>query len=283
MDAIDIALEGLIDYAGLYPPAGLDMPAAVGNYLAYARQKHAPALGRFIVDLSRLDALREAAGDDLGRMRLSVIAAPHSDLDRIVQHRDEGFRIESVEIKCDQPLTMARTCEHLPANMECYFEIPLQSGCSGAIDALASVGARAKLRMGGVVAEAFPTAAQVVDRLCLLADRRVPFKATAGLHHPLRSRHSLTYAPESPTGTMHGFMNLLCAAALLHFGGEVHEAISMLEEEDPGAFRITPDYLSAHGHQWNAQELREVRQFFTGFGSCSFTEPMRDLEALGWL
>jgi len=73
MTAVETLLTGLIDYAGLYPPAGLDMRTAVRNYLSYQDGPHAFALGRFIVDIARADELHEAAGDALGAMPLSAI------------------------------------------------------------------------------------------------------------------------------------------------------------------------------------------------------------------
>lgn len=283
MTAIEAALTDLIDYAGLYPPAGLDMGAAVRNYLDYLGHEHAWVLGRFIVDLTRLEELREAAGDRLGEMRLSVLAPADADLHVITQHRSNGFRIESLEIKCDEPLRIARICENMPPEVECYFEIPIRAHCSGAIDAMAAVNVRAKLRMGGVVPDAFPAPSDVAHRLHLLTDRKVAFKATAGLHHPLRSTHRLTYAGESPRASMHGFVNLLCAAVLLQFGGSEDEAVHVLEEEDAAAFHVDENSVVVRGHKWSSAQLREVRQCFTGFGSCSFVEPLHDLEALGWL
>lgn len=284
MNLKEAALTGLIDYAGLYPPAALDMQTAVRNYLEWRKQDRSWFLGRFIVDFERLHELRAAAGGDaLPAMQLSVIAPTSLDPALIEQRTGEGFRIECVEMKCDEPLTITRLREGLPSGVECYFEIPIRQAGTCAVDAIAAAGARAKLRMGGVVAEAFPAPGDVVEKLMLLADRRVPFKATAGLHHALRSRHRLTYAPDSPSGTMHGFINLLCAAAVIHFCGSREEAQALLDERDPSAFRATPDCIAAHTRSWNAHQLRQVRQFFTSFGSCSFTEPLHDLEALGWL
>jgi hypothetical protein len=282
MNAIDAALSELIDYAGLYPPAALDMRAALHNYLSYRKGNHAGMLGRFIVDLARLDELREAAGESVADLRLSVIAAPDADFNAIAKHRSAGLRIESVEIKCDAPLKIARICEQLPPGVTCYLEIPIAQACTSTLDAIAAVGHHAKLRMGGIVPEAVPEAAQVAERLHLLADRDVAFKATAGLHHPFRSQHRLTYAADSPSGMMHGFVNLLCAAAAVLFGRATRDVQRILEEQDPAAFQVTTEAIGVHGCRWTAEQLREVRQFFTGFGSCSFTEPIHDLEALGW-
>jgi hypothetical protein len=283
MTAIEAALTGLIDYAGLYPPASLDMRTAVRNYLDYLGHGHAWVLGRFVVDLTRLDELRAEAGERVGEMRLSVLAAVDADLNAVAQYRSSGLRIEAVETKCDEPLRIARICERMPSDVECYFEVPIRANCSGAIDAMAAVNVRAKLRMGGVAPEAFPDSADVAHRLQLLVDRKVAFKATAGLHHPLRSTHPVTCAADSPRALMHGFVNLLCTAALLHFGGSEGEAARMLEEQDAGAFHIDADSIAVRDHKWSSGQLHEVRQCFTGFGSCSFVEPLLDLEALGWL
>jgi hypothetical protein len=283
MSAIETLLAGLIDYAGLYPPSGLDMREAVRNYLDYRTGEHAFALGRFIVDIARIDELREAAASSLSLIHLSVIvnanAAPH-EIESISQ---SGQAIESFEIKCSEPLAICSISEQLPLGTDRYFEIPIQPLCSGAVDAIASIGAQAKLRMGGIVAEAFPQSGDVVDWLQLAADRRIAFKATAGLHHPVRARYRLTYAPESPCATMHGFINFFCAAAFIHFGAGEY-ATEVLDEEDPYAFRVTPHAIAWRAHQWTTVQVRTIRrEFFTSYGSCSFVEPLQDLEALGWL
>lgn len=284
MTAIEAALSGLIDYAGLYPPAALDMSAAVRSYLEYRESRRAFILGRFIVNIARLDEMRQAAGNAFRSMRLSVIAAPDTDPQLIARHVGDGFRIESVEIKCDEPAGAMRITEHLPPTIERYFEIPVSASASEWIDALASIPARAKLRMGGVVDEAFPSANAVALMLSALAGEQLPFKATAGLHHPIRSRHPFTYAAASASGTMHGFLNVLFAAALLYSGGEAGEALRTLEEEDAGAWRVTPNTIGCRAFEWTADQLHHVRRrFFLSFGSCSFVEPVRDLEAMGWL
>ncbi len=283
MSAIETLLAGLIDYAGLYPPAGLDMRTAVRNYLEYRSGKHAFALGRFIVDVARLDEMREAASESFSAIRISAIVPASASAEEIEGILSTSLEIQSVEIKCLEPLSICRISEILPRRLEQYFEIPIRSGCSGAVDALATIGARAKLRMGGLVPEAFPPPDDVVECLRIASDRQVPFKATAGLHHPIRSRHHLTYASDSPIGAMHGFINLFCAAAFLYWG-DTQCARKVLEEEDPGAFRIAPNAIAWRSHQWTTDQVRTIRQqFFTSYGSCSFTEPLQDLEALGWL
>ena len=283
MNARNDLLHGLIDYAGLYPPAALDMHTAVRNYLDYCAGPRASALGRYIVDLVRLKELRADAADRLQSMRLSVIVAPGADF-RALGRVAAELPIESVEIKCDEPLTITGICYQLPEHVERYFEVSLASTCTSSIDALASVDARAKIRMGGIVVEAFPSSEDVVRTLHTLADRRVPFKATAGLHHPIRSLHPLTYAADAPRGTMHGFVNFFCAAAAIYFGESTMIAQTILEEQDSHAFHFAADAIGWRSFRWSADQVNTIRQeFFISYGSCSFTEPMQDLEALGWL
>lgn len=283
MSPIETLLAGLIDYAGLYPPASLEMRTAVRNYLDYRSGKHAFALGRFIVDASRLDELSECANGVISDMALSVVASANAPTKAIEEALNRGLPIQSIELKSSEPAVIEDFSKRLPAHLERYFEFPIQSLYSGVIGAIATAGERAKLRMGGITPDAFPPPAHVVDWLRVVADRRIPFKATAGLHHPIRSRHRLTNEPEGLSAIMHGFMNLFCAAALV-FNGEATLAGSVLEEDFPQAFRSLPDRLAWLAHEWTAPQIRTVRQrFFTSFGSCSFVEPMQDLEALGWL
>lgn len=282
--AIDNLLVGLIDYAGLYPPAALDMRSAVRNYLSYVRSKHSSMLGRFVVDVNRLPELWEIAGDSIHDLTLSVVASPTMKWADLPHFLDDDLPIESIEIKTHQPSEIEQIDKLIPAGIITYFEVPLSSTEPETLDAIASTGARAKLRTGGVVAEAFPPSAAIAKMLKTFTDRRLPFKATAGLHHPIRSSHPFTYAPNGPAGTMHGFLNLFLAATLLYFGGNVDEAEQLLDEENPATFSISSDAIAWRSFHWSADQLRTVREEFAiSFGSCSFEEPIRDLEALGWL
>src|SRR5689334_18488590 len=52
-ETLRILLDRLIDYAGLFPPAALDMTAATRNYAAYREGEYAWILGRFVVPAAR--------------------------------------------------------------------------------------------------------------------------------------------------------------------------------------------------------------------------------------
>jgi hypothetical protein len=280
--AIDTLLPELIDYAGLYPPASLNLRSAVENYREYRHGKHASALGRFIVDLNKMDELT-VAGGELCDLKLSVIVAQPTDADRLWRLVEEGMPIEAVEFKAAIPEHIEQMARLVPSNLETYVEVHMESMQPDLLKAISAAGARVKLRMGGVVAAAFPSTAAVARALEAILKTGLAFKATAGLHHPIRSRHPLTYAHDSPSAVMHGFVNLIAAVALLHCGGDVAKAERVLDEQGPTAWSLTPEALVWREHRWGAVDLCETRKTFVSFGSCSFEEPIRDLEMLGWL
>jgi hypothetical protein len=231
-----------------------------------------------------LNELHAAACEDIRDFRLSVIARPDSDWREVSFLLEKGVPIEAVEVRAVTIEDIERVFWNVPRSLEKYLEVAACDPRRTLAETIANIGARVKVRMGGVVAEAYPSSESIAEMLATLGRLRIPFKATAGLHHPIRSRHPLTYAHNSPSGTMHGFVNLCCAAALIYFGGDAGEAKSILDEQDTGAWLLNDQQLGWRNQSWSCEQLREVRaRFFISFGSCSFEEPFSDLEAMGWL
>jgi hypothetical protein len=191
---------------------------------------------------------------------------------------------DSVETRADSVAAVERVLDAVPPGTETYIEIPLTAAPAPLIAAIARRGGRAKARTGGLTADAFPASEQLVRflRTCVAAD--VPFKATAGLHHPLRGEYRLTYAPDSARGTMFGYLNVFLAAAFLRCGMDDDDAVRLLEERDQGAFRIEPDEIAWRGHRLDGASIEAARdRAIVSFGSCSFSEPVEEARALGWL
>ena len=183
-----------------------------------------------------------------------------------------------MELKIEKPADVK------PAKIVTYYEIPRIEDAATYVPALAWSGARAKVRTGGLTAGAFPSSIELARFLTICAEARVPFKATAGLHHPLRSVHPLTYEADSPMGAMHGFLNVFLAAALAYSGLSEEEVVATLEETSSDAFQFDDEGVAWHSHRLTADQIRAARESFAiGFGSCSFEEPVADLRALGLL
>ncbi len=292
-------LEGLIDYAGLFPPAGLGMPAAVENYAAYHAGADAWALGRFVVPAARLEEFEGAAAALLPRSpgsrpwRVSVLGSADAvhDAEAIFAfnerhaHASAGrVAIDMLEVKAADMAALARAARSGPAGVATYVELPIADDPSDLVAALAAHGARAKVRTGGVTPDAFPAPRDLARFIRIAGDQGVPFKATAGLHHPLRAEYPLTYAPGSPAGTMYGFLNVFLAAAFAHEGLQIGDIEQVLEERDSRAFAFDDAGIRWRGHHAGLDSLAALRtRIAVSFGSCSFTEPVGELRALGLL
>jgi len=174
----------------------------------------------------------------------------------------------------------------LPAQVETLetkltHQLSLPTSCEGPIEQL--TGAFAKVRTGGLTPEAIPTTENLANFLQDSAARRIPFKATAGLHHPMRSLRPLTYASDSPRAIMHGFLNVFIAAAFAWYG-EDELLPDILNEEDTRVFVFAGDVLHWRDYGLTTVQIQAARADFAhSFGSCSFEEPVADLRQLGFL
>jgi hypothetical protein len=289
-------MEGLIDYAGLFPPAGLGMDAAVSNYAEHAVSHDGWALGRFVLPVSRLGEFERACSrlrsNPKWHVSVLVRADADDDVARVIDFNrrcGEGSRlvgpvVSSIEMPAATTAEIERADAMVPRDLSLFFEVPLSGGTVPLLEAISGVGRAAKIRAGGITPELFPSPAVLAAFLVTSADNGVPFKATAGLHHPVRSIQPLTYEPGASRTTMNGFLNLLVAAALVWAGrADLATATSVLEEDSPGAFTFEEDEAGWRDQRLPLEQLGLVRLFVRSFGSCSFEEPLGDLRALGLL
>lgn len=234
-------LEGIVDHAALFPPASLAVPDALAEEERVRASEHGWLVGRFVARASQLAELGDVP------LRLTVV------LDDDAASRVDP-RVESVEV----PLAVAADVDTTVE--EVYVERPVDG--LDWLDEVAALGRRAKVRCGGA---SVPSVAELAAFVRRCRELGVPFKATAGLHHPVA-------APGR-----HGFLNLLAAAT---FGDEDQA----LADEDPTAFALGDGRFAWRGHEAGAAEIARVRRdVFVSFGSCSVAEPVEDLEALGLL
>jgi hypothetical protein len=239
-------LDRLIDHAALFPPASMPLDEALAEDRAARESEAAALIARFVVPARLLGELPEE------RPGLSVVVSAAEDAE-LVRGADA---VEAVELVLEGPrarpadlLATWRAVESLAG--EVYFELVFDDGwrndVPAAIGAIAALGARVKLRCGGAYT---PSVEQVGLVIAACREAGVPFKCTAGLHHAMRR------------GDEHGFLNILAATTAPNARLE-----EVLAEEDFAALDLdAPD-----------------RSLFTSFGSCSWREPVDDLEALGLL
>jgi hypothetical protein len=239
-------LERLIDHAALFPPASMSLPEALEEDSQARASAYESLIGRFVVPAEKLAELPAE------RPALSVVLSGLDD----VQLLDGVEGVQAVELVLAGPrplsadLVAAYTALR-PLDVETYFELVFDEGwrdsVPAAIGAVAAIGGRVKLRCGGALV---PSIEQVGFVVVCCRDASVPFKATAGLHHPVRR------------GDEHGFLNLLAAAT-----APLDRIDEVLAEEDGSSLEIEDG----------------GRAIFVSFGSCSWREPIDGLRELGFL
>ncbi len=273
------------------------MREALENYALYRESEDHAALGRFIVPVARLREMTAAGRDLLPRgpasepWRLSVIVPVDAggageEMLRFNKHHSSSSTdghavIDVAELKAGTVDDIERQHSELPKGFTQYFEIPIGGDVSALVRAVALAGARAKVRTGGVTPDSIPPAKDVIDFIVACRNEGIPFKATAGLHHPIRGSYRLTYAADSPVGTMYGFLNVFVAAALVNEGEGKETALAALEESDRHAFAFEDDAIVWRDKRITATQIAASRRMLaTSFGSCSFREPIDELSPL---
>jgi hypothetical protein len=222
VDARRILLERLIDHAPMFPPARLPLPEALEDHRAARASDESWMLARFVCPASSLNDLPDG-------LPVSAVL-------------DDGpvGNVQAVEVRAAD----ARAIRDFPlVDAEVFFEI----ADPALLEPIRERGAAAKVRCGG---ETVLSVADLAAFIRACREAGVPFKATAGLHHAVR------------TADEHGFLNLLAAAG----SDNVEEK---LESDDV-------DELLA-------VDPRRARTALRAIGSCSFWEPVDDLKALGIL
>jgi hypothetical protein len=317
-------LSGLIDYAGLFPPAELAVEPALDLYGRYRSGDDAWMLGRFLVPAARLaDVGPLLAGvEGAGPVRFSVLGgAPpvvgHGPTSAMVvpepsvawltateaviqaarafeeEHRGQAV-CDAFEVRVPAPL--ARDVDALSGALGALvprlaagrsrlaLEVPFvdaPDATEPASHAIADANGRAgraafavKFRCGG---EAVPSAEALAGAVTSARQAGVAFKATAGLHHPLR--HTDVTGADA-----HGFLNLFGGAVLASVHGlGADDLAEVLDSRDASAW-LLGDTLGWRTLRARPEQVAEARERFAlAYGSCSFDEPRDDLRALDWL
>jgi hypothetical protein len=196
--------------------------------------EHAWLLARLVWPSSRLDELE---GED--RALSVLLDGPYAG----------DMRAEAIETRWESGLD--------GLSGEAYVELPLENGLEEKVAVLAERGLRAKVRCGGAEV---PPPESLGRFLAVCRDAGVPFKATAGLHHPLAAEGR------------HGFLNVLAACAF-----EDEAALV-------GGITLESDALRWGGREAGSEELERVRrEQLVAVGSCSFFDPVEELLELGIL
>jgi hypothetical protein len=247
------AVERLFDDASLFPPARLPMAAALTAHQRLRDGPLASMVGPFLYPASWFDELEARLSSGLPRPPELGVIAYGGDAPWAVIYATPGI----VQVEAPQS---ARPPEP-PRGVRRYVEIAPRADAAAmaaALDEVASTGARAKVRCGGLTPEDVPSCDWLAAALAACAERGTMLKATAGLHHPFRST--------GPEGPRHGLVNLLAAAGAAHAGADAATLSEILADE-------------GHGSSALLDRVEGARKLLASVGTCSIDETVEGLTA----
>jgi hypothetical protein len=286
LESAKALLHGVVDYAGLFPPAGLGMSEAILNYRRYASSSERWMLARFVLPVSRLSEfqtlvvseplpepwkLSALAGDELAESIPAVLA---------FNAHVRDAQIDTIEAKAPAPDAIREQARAVPDGFVVYWEIPGGDDPAPWLHAIARWGTGPRSEPAVSKRATFPAWSRSRHSSGSAMTAKTPFKATAGLHHAIRGTHRLTYEENAATCTMHGFLNVFLAAAFL-WAGIGEEEMAALLGEGEGAFRFSRMGVAWRQHWVSNAQIQSARErLAVGFGSCSFEEPVAELTAM---
>ncbi|NKE60764.1 hypothetical protein FXN61_29845 [Lentzea sp. PSKA42] len=270
----------LVDDAGLFPPEALTMTEATARHRHDSAAGHPVLTHRFLCTTGDLPAFLDALHPE---DRFSVGLITHLDPSAVrsaLSRTADDPRVELVGVEGPLPsgpdsltavMRALNALDDLPQHASGYIEVPLAGDRPPPVDVLRLLGRgrrAAKVRCGGLRTELFPSCQSLGAFVHACVTEDVPFKATAGLHHAVRYR-------DERTGFIHhGFLNLLLAVCRVVDGGTGEAAVAVLGSTDAEA-------LAAEARQVSSATAAAARALFVAYGSCSTSEPIDDLRALG--
>ncbi len=261
--AVSDQWNGLVDDAAIFPPGNAELAPALQAFADRRAEWYAGLVGSFVVTDTHLGSVPAGLP---ASVVLTTGAGAVAGVAALAARKD--LRLSGLEVAvrdADDPVGNVRRIDAAvraaEVDVPVFIEIPGPATAAwlAAADEVAACGHLLKLRLGNVDHDLIPDARRVAAWMDAALDRETPFKATAGLHRAVR------HDPEG--GGSHGFLNVMAATQVLWDGGSAPDAADALEERDGAALA--------------AADLSSARRWFTSFGSCSVTEPVDDLVALG--
>lgn len=319
--ALRALMEGLIDYAGLFPPAKLPLEEAVAKFAAYRAGADAWMLGRFIIQASRLKELDAHRARFTARLPLDVSALGRGgatadeflhnlqldavDIHRFVESWDPRASVRVIELRLPEEVLQrgeagavgrvvqaaTSALRALPAGAEVssFFEAGAPGTLAETLEPVVHGIREGATGSGGVLA-GFKLRCGGVEASAFPGVEDVARAITvcrdAGV--PLKCtaglHHPVRHYNEGVGTHMHGFLNVF-GGALLARGRRLswREVAAIIECERAADFGFG-EAFSWRGESVGADEVRRIRRGeVISFGSCSFDEPREDLASLGLL
>lgn len=320
-ESLRALLSGIIDYAGMFPPAKLPLEAATANYDTYKKGAHAWMLSRFVCGAAILPGMEVYAsalsrsspggwsiavagrgGEDMIPF-LEVLQQDLAAIDTFVEALGQSAEVDVLEVKLPEAVIeqgsesvyelVERSSEVFASGapgVRPFYEIGFSAGGPETVFKTLSAlkkfndkwagdryrPAGAKIRTGGADATAIPSSNQLAFFISACCKLGLTYKATAGLHQPLR------HADRAMGTEVHGFLNVFVAAVLAYASKlPLQKIVTILECTKIRDFEFRGDGLICCGQHATIEQILAARQQgCVSIGSCSFDEPVEGLQKL---
>ncbi|GMQ86213.1 MAG: hypothetical protein BMS9Abin07_1786 [Acidimicrobiia bacterium] len=298
-DARQEMFRGLIDYAGLFPPASRDIAGAVAGYREARGSAEGWIAGRFLCPAIRLEELAEVLVATMGRGEGPWPIGVVFDTDPVASaaaatafHSEmaPAATVDLAEVRVppgfgpDEIFRLFTTAASVTETVVPFLEVPGDDSIPATVGAIATAVSEtlrrggAKLRCGGPSPDDFPSTEEVAGFIVACTEHDLPFKTTAGLHHPIR------HYDGNIDVMRHGFVNLLTASVAAREGSDVATIEAIVADTEPDSFELGFAGVVWQGQRMGHNAIGETRSNgLIAYGSCEFDEPVRDLAALGYL
>jgi hypothetical protein len=261
----------LVDDAAVFPPGNAPLGEAVRLHREHRASGYAPLVGPLLVPASAAEELvgLAAGGEPL---RVAVVARPgvgRADVAAAVGLLQDAPAVEvvGVEVGWTPDWREASRWDGIPLTLE----VPrgpeqAEAVADIAADASDAVPLQAKFRTGATSTWPWPDETELATFLRTAIDHDLGFKLTGGLHHAVRGTHD--------GEEQHGLLNVVTAVRWALNGEDVDELVPLLAERDAAV--LVPQVT-----RMSVADASIVRAFFTAYGCCEVTDPVRELSALG--
>lgn len=316
MQSLFALTNKLIDYAGLFPPAKLNLAQAFNNYLMYRMGNYWWMLNKFLITAKQLPELTKLMSkmdtvNDGFPVPFSIIGSSGNDektflrnlksdiklINDFLQTNSGSSSVNTFEVRLPEKILEETSISSLVElmsevsdefiyssenEMMVFYEASSKENFNDVItsvaEAVSNLNGMAgfKLRTGGAEQSAFPSPEEVAYAIIACCEYSIPMKCTAGLHHPIR------HFNKKEKVNMHGFLNVFCGGVLAHTCDlDEHELAQVLNDDNAGSFEFADDEFVWKDYDVSNREIKDAReQLMISFGSCSFDEPISDLKTL---
>lgn len=314
MQSLNIFMQGLLDYAGLFPPANLPLQVSLKNFSEYYDHQQTNWLGKYILPVNKVDETISILNEHplfsklKNKANFSLIISNSETINdyskilekditlikKLTNQFEQTITLDSIEFAppkevfttnntkliIDTLNILLEKFSYLDKINQFYCEVRVLENLHEYIQTISNFNQKIsnkiaiKLRTGGVTPAQIPPSIDIAKAIRVCAEQKIPIKATAGLHVPVPNDNPHVGA------RLHGFLNifsclLLCYDDLMSIEN-MENIISNYSYRD---FKFTDSGLHVGNRYISNQKMTELRKsFIKSFGTCSFIEPIDHLK-----